>query len=175
MLARPAIGPRTPAAGRIAPGPQTEGVQHGRRQDRQHRPGWRRPEPGPSTEFERPERHGCQRLDTIDYSPAISPELFLQQQHWLKMNLFGFQFIWSQPSSTVIVYLVGFFTMYVGYRFLKTHNHQQSLFWWGVGLLLTGLGALFAGTSYQALGYELKCNGRTTCTYTCLLYTSRCV
>ncbi len=110
--------------------------------------------------------HGCQSLDTIDYSPVLSPELFLQQQHWMKVNVFGFEFIWSQPSSTVIVYFVGLFTMYVGYRFLKIHNHQHSLFWWGVGLLLTGLGALFAGTSYQALGYELKCNGRTTCTYT---------
>jgi len=52
----------------------------------------------------------------------------------------------------------------VGLRFLLDQRGQQSRMWWGIGLLLTGLGALAAGTSYQAFGYELKCNGRETCT-----------
>lgn len=109
---------------------------------------------------------GCQRLDQIDYSPKITPEQFLQNQHWVKIKIGEFSFIFSQPSSTIIVYFVGFFTMYVGYNFLRNRNELQSKLWWGIGLLFTGLGALFAGTSYQAFGYEIKCSGREFCAYT---------
>ncbi len=109
---------------------------------------------------------GCQRLDNIDYSPKQSPETFLQNQHWIKIGAGNFSFIWSQPSSTLIVYFVGLLTMYVGYTFLRHSNQQQAKLWWGIGLLLTGLGALFAGTSYQAFGYEIKCAGRASCTWT---------
>ena len=110
--------------------------------------------------------NGCKRLDTIDYSPKETPEFFLQNQHWIKVQLAGFDFVWIQPSSSFIVYFVGAFTMYVGYSFLKVKQKEKSKYWWGVGLLLTGLGALFAGTSYQAFGYELKCHGREFCTWT---------
>ena len=107
----------------------------------------------------------CHQLDAIDYSPKINPETFLQNQHWMLIEFGNFSFIWSQPSSTLIVYFVGLFTMFTGYKFIITST-QKSTIWWGVGLLLTGLGALFAGTSYQALGYEIKCNGREYCTWT---------
>ena len=109
---------------------------------------------------------GCQRLDSIEYSPQTSPETFLQNQHWVKIQIGDFNFIWSQPTSTIIVYFVGLFSMYAGYTFLKNRNKQQSKLWWGIGLLLAGIGALFAGTSYQAFGYEIKCNGREFCTWT---------
>ncbi len=110
--------------------------------------------------------NGCRQLDNIEYSPKVSPETFLQNQPWLKIQIGDFSFIWSQPTSSIIVYFVGLFTMYAGYRFLRKRKNDQSKLWWGVGLMLSGLGALFAGTSYQALGYEIKCSGREFCAWT---------
>jgi len=108
----------------------------------------------------------CNKLDSIDYNPLITPSAFLHSQNYFEIHLAGYNFIWSQPSSTFIVYFVGAFAMYAGYRFLLQSNHNKARYWWGVGLLLTGLGALFAGTSYQAFGYEIKCASRLYCTYT---------
>lgn len=110
--------------------------------------------------------NGCRQLDSIEYTPKTSPETFLQSQPWLSIQLGDFNFIWSQPTSTILVYFAGLFTMYAGYTFLKSRNKQVSKLWWGIGFLLSGAGALFAGTSYQALGYEIKCNGREFCTWT---------
>jgi hypothetical protein len=109
---------------------------------------------------------GCSNLDTVVYDPLTTPEAFLEEQHSMEISLAGVSFVWSQPSSTIIVYFVGLFTLYAGYRFLSGSNSQRSKNYWGAGLLLTGLGALFAGTSYQAFGYEIKCSGREYCTWT---------
>lgn len=65
------------------------------------------------------------------------------------------------PSSTLFVYLLGIQILYIGYRFIKENQRV-----WGVSLLFWGLGTLLAGTSYQGLGYELKCNGLTYCQFT---------
>ena len=65
----------------------------------------------------------CTQLNNIANTPKISPELFLQNQHWIKIQIAGYNFIWSQPSSTVIVYFVGLFSIYTGYSFL--HNRQK--------------------------------------------------
>ena len=109
---------------------------------------------------------GCRRLDTIPYSPVMTPDEFLRSTPFVHVHLGSLDFILSQPLSTFLVYFVGLYTVYVGLRFLLDQRGQQSRMWWGIGLLLTGLGALAAGTSYQAFGYELKCNGRETCTWT---------
>lgn len=109
---------------------------------------------------------GCDRLGEIDYSPEISPEAFLQNQPWMNVRLGNFNFIWSQPSSSLIVFFVALYTIFRGYKFLSNTQDQRSKFWWGIGLLLTGIGAVFAGISYQAFGYEIKCHGREFCTFT---------
>ncbi|MEY3444757.1 MAG: hypothetical protein RLZZ519_3038 [Bacteroidota bacterium] len=65
-----------------------------------------------------------------------------------------------------MVFFVALYTIFKGYKFLSHTQQQRAKFWWGIGLLLTGIGAFLAGISYQALGYEIKCNGREICTFT---------
>lgn len=108
----------------------------------------------------------CNRLDTIEYSPKLTPEAFLKMQDWMKIEIFNLSFILSQPTSSIIVYFVSLFDLYVAYVFLINIQNQKSRLWWGIGLIFTGVGALLAGTSYQAFGYELKCGGRETCRWT---------
>lgn len=108
----------------------------------------------------------CNRLDTIEYSPKLTPEAFLNTQHWMRFQLGTLDFILSQPTSSIIVYFVSFFTIFIGYKFLTNTQNQKSRYWFGIGLFLTGFGAVLAGTSYQAFGYELKCPGREFCRWT---------
>jgi hypothetical protein len=61
---------------------------------------------------------------------------------------------------------VSLFDIFVAYKFISNLQNQKSRLWWGIGLFLTGMGAIFAGTSYQAFGYEIKCSGREFCTWT---------
>jgi len=65
------------------------------------------------------------------------------------------------PLSTIIVYALGIQIMLIGYVFIK--NRQIV---WGISLLFWGLGTLLAGTSYQGLGYELKCRDQVFCQFT---------
>jgi hypothetical protein len=108
----------------------------------------------------------CHRLDAIEYEPKVTPEQFLQSQPYLHLRFASLDFTLIQPSSTVMVYAVALLTMGAGLRFLKLRHNQRTRLWWGIGLLLSGFGALLAGTSYQAFGYEIKGAGRAFCTWT---------
>ncbi len=108
---------------------------------------------------------GCRRLDAVAYSPLVTPEQFLQHAPWIRIHIASLHFIFCQPTSTFIVYFVGLYALYAGYRSLSGTADRYRIYM-GIGLCLTGAGALCAGTSYQALGYELKCAGRDTCTWT---------
>ncbi len=108
----------------------------------------------------------CSRLDLIEYSPKITPDAFLSNQPHCQITLLSKTVILTQPSSTLLVYATGLLTLGVGLYFLWVRHHQKTRLWWGVGLLISGFGALLAGTSYQAFGYEIKCAGRSFCTWT---------
>jgi multisubunit Na+/H+ antiporter MnhC subunit len=82
------------------------------------------------------------------------------------LTLFGQELILIQPSSTVIVYLLGFLMLGLGIYFLVTRRNEKSRYIFGIALVLWGLGTLFAGSSYQAFGYELKCRGLEYCLFT---------
>jgi hypothetical protein len=104
----------------------------------------------------------CSRLSEIPYNPPHTPEAWLSSQPFVAFS----NWILVQPSSTVFVYLLGIISIISGIRILKAMNHQQTRKWWGIALLLWGLGALSAGTSYQAFSYEIKCAGRELCSWT---------
>jgi hypothetical protein len=109
---------------------------------------------------------GCDRLSSIPYFPKQTPESWLRIQPFINIKIGTIDFILMQPSSTVFVYLLGIITLVVGLLFLHKGDNHQSRKWWGIALLLWGFGALFAGTSYQAFSYEIKCVGQALCSWT---------
>jgi hypothetical protein len=109
---------------------------------------------------------GCGQLNSIPYTPAQTPETWLQIQPYVEFNFISRNIIFVQPSTSIIVYFLGIITIVIGLYFLKTINVQRSRLWWGMALLFWGFGALLAGTSYEAFSYTIKCAGRDTCLWT---------
>jgi len=106
------------------------------------------------------------RIDGLLEMPQVTPADYLASMPHVEFQLFGADVVLIQPSSTFLVYLLGLATVGFGLGFLGSKRNQTSRALWGVGLVLWGLGALAAGTSYQAFGYMLKGAGRTWVAYT---------
>jgi hypothetical protein len=109
---------------------------------------------------------GCSRLGSIPYHPEQTPDSWLSMQPYTQVNIGPVNFILVQPSSTFLVYLLGIITIAAGFYCLRIQAQQRSRQWWGIALILWGLGAILAGTSYQAFSYEIKCAGREMCSWT---------
>ncbi len=107
------------------------------------------------------------RLKSIPYfDPKLTTENWCEFQPCVTIKLASRDVILTQPSSTVLVYLLGILTIGVGLNFWWLRGEQVSGLWWGISFLLWGVGALLAGTSYQGFGYQIKCAGRETCAWT---------
>ena len=107
----------------------------------------------------------CSRLGTIPYSPETTSETWLENHPYVNISLGSFEFVLTEPTSSLLVYLLGLVGIVLGLYFLRIRHNRRSRLWWGIALLLWGIGALLGGTDYQALSYELKCAGREVCSY----------
>jgi len=110
---------------------------------------------------------GCGRLESIPAPPPYdSAEAFLASRPHAEIVLGGSSLVVMEPSSSALVYGLGLLAVGLGLRFLATRRGERSRLWWGVSLVLWGLGAILAGTSYQAFGYEIKYAGRAAPAWT---------
>ncbi len=116
---------------------------------------------------------GFNNLDSILQDPLLTPVQYLASHPHVSITVGNFSFIWSEPSSTLLVYLLGVLTIVIGILLsLKKANsddppkyiHFVNL--WGIALIIWGLGTMLAGTSYQAFFYELKCRDQDYCLWT---------
>jgi hypothetical protein len=107
------------------------------------------------------------RLESIrSTDPELTPANWCKVQPCKKVTIGSREIILTQPSSSFLVYLLGFLTTGLGIFFLSSRGDELSRLWWGISMVLWGTGALLAGTSYQAFGSEIKCAGRKICTWT---------
>ncbi len=109
----------------------------------------------------------CSRLATIPaLPPGNTPVDYLASRPYVELSVGGAEFIVTEPSSSVFILALGLLTIGLGAHFLKTHAGQRSRFWWGLSFIAWGIGALLAGTSYQAFAYEIKSAGRAVSSWT---------
>ena len=105
---------------------------------------------------------GCGRLDELTYEPPINGEQWCQERPCVEVG----SIVVNEPLGTFLVFLLAALWIAVGVYFLLKRHGQRSRLWFGVALVLGGIGAAQAGVSYQAFSYELKCAGRQECLYT---------
>ncbi len=98
------------------------------------------------------------RIHLLDHDqPGLTTETWAERQPVRRLTLAGRRVVLTQPSSTLWVYALGLLACLLGARWWWLADGETVLQLWAVGLWLWGVGALLAGTSYQAFGYHLKC------------------
>jgi len=101
-------------------------------------------------------------LNTIIHEPPLTPDAWFESHPYLQVG----NHIVSEPSSSLLIFLLAILYLRVAYLFFRGHDGRQSRLWWGIFMLLFGLGAILAGVSYQAFSFELKCRGYDYCLWT---------
>jgi len=104
---------------------------------------------------------GC-KLEALTYEPLTTPEEWCKTRPCIDIN----GFVFNEPLGSFLVFLLAVLWILSGVYFLRKIDNQQSRFWFGVSLILGGIGAAQAGISYQAFSYMLKCAGREYCLLT---------
>jgi hypothetical protein len=102
------------------------------------------------------------KFDEMKLMPLTTGEEFLASQPYVMLG----DVVWTQPSSTLIVYGLGIFIILLGLRFLRKQENMESRKYWGYSMIYWGIGTILAGTSYQAFGYQLKCVGKEFANFT---------
>ncbi|HMV77350.1 MAG TPA: hypothetical protein PL048_00985 [Leptospiraceae bacterium] len=102
------------------------------------------------------------RLNELVYEPKTTPEQWCRIRPCIDMG----GFIFNEPLGSFLVFLLAFLWVLSGFYFLKKNSGQKSRNWFGIALVLGGIGAFQAGISYQAFSYLLKCAGREFCQLT---------
>lgn len=102
---------------------------------------------------------GCKNHQALQYSPPIKSSDWCELQPCIQLG----DLVISQPTSSLLVFALTLLTFYVAYHFYNTRQNQKSRYWWFVSLFLGGLGALFAGISFQMFAYVIKCEGNLYC------------
>lgn len=105
---------------------------------------------------------GCGRLDELTYEPVTTPQQWCEDRPCI--DVAGTTI--NEPIGIVLVFGLALFWIGAGIYFLRTRRGQRSRSWFGVALVLGGIGAGLAGTSYQLFSYVLKCEGREVCVLT---------
>lgn len=105
---------------------------------------------------------GCSRLDELLLEPPLTPAQWCASRpcHAIAGLVLG------DLLGSFLVFLLAVLWIGAGWVFLSDSRRQQARRWFGVALILGGIGAALAGISYQAFGYELKCAGRELCVLT---------
>lgn len=105
---------------------------------------------------------GCGRLDELAYEPTTTPQQWCEQRPCIEVA--GTTI--NEPIGIVLVFGLALFWIGAGIYFFRTRRGQRSRSWFGLALVLGGIGAGLAGTSYQLFSYVLKCEGRDVCVLT---------
>jgi len=101
-------------------------------------------------------------MNDLLFEPPTAPEQWCEIQPCFEIS--GVTF--TQPLGSLLVYLLALLWIAGGLYFWRIRDRQRSRAWMVLALVLGGIGAGLAGTSYQFLGYELKCAGRDLCLWT---------
>lgn len=101
-------------------------------------------------------------MNELLFQPPLTP------QQWCEIQpCFGIGGLTlTQPLGSALVCLLALLWIAGGVHFWRIRDGQRSREWMAIALVLGGIGAGLAGTSYQFLGYELKCAGRDLCLWT---------
>lgn len=101
-------------------------------------------------------------LSVLLHEPQLTPDAWRQSHPYLEIG----NLLISEPSSSLFIFLLAILYFRVAYLFIRGQEDQQSRLWWGIFMLLFGLGAILAGVSYQAFSFEIKCRGYDYCLWT---------
>jgi len=106
----------------------------------------------------------CTRLEQLQADNT--PQQWLDTHSHVLVQAGPLNFVFAEPSSTVLVYGLGLVLLWAAWRFYRHKKDSRSGQLWALGLLIWAVSTFSAGTSYQAFSYEIKCAGKELCSWT---------